>query len=159
MPDKTKPTASYRLNEGDLALDVPATWRDETLHVLRLPGDGQATASLVITRETLPLGMEVGDYIEAELSRLRATLPDFVQIGTAPVSWPDVAANAVLTRWRSSEGLMDQITACRQAEGRNLLIFTATNPAPMAAATYEALLAAISSFIPRPMLDAANDEA
>ena len=154
MPDETKPKATYRMNEGDLALDVPATWVDETLHVLRLPGDGQATASLVITREPLPLGMEVADYVAAELARLRTTLPDFVQVGSAPLAWPDVTADAVLTRWRSGEGLMDQITACRQATGRNLLIFTATHPAPMPAAAYEALLSAISSFIPRAMSDA-----
>ncbi|WP_174301002.1 DcrB-related protein [Caulobacter sp. S45] len=155
MPDETESTATYRLNEGDLALDVPATWRDETLHVLRLAAEGQATASLVITREVLPLGMEVTDYVSAELARLHTTLPDFVQIGRVPVRWPDVVADAVLTRWRSSEGLMDQITACRLAEGRNLLIFTATHPAPMAAAAYEALLSAISSFVPRSKPDGA----
>ena len=154
MPDETKSKATYRMNEGDLALDVPATWRDETLHVLRLPGEGQATASLVVTREPLPLGMEVADYVAAELARLRTTLPDFIQIGSAPVAWPDVAADAALTRWRSSEGLMDQITACRRAEGRHLLIFTATHPSPMPAAAYEALLSAIGSFVPRTMADA-----
>ena len=156
MPDETKPTATYRLNEGELALDVPATWRDETLHVLRLPGDGQATARLRSPRETLPLGMDVAYSVAAALARLRTTLPDFVQIGTAPLAWPDVAADAMLTRWRSSEGLVDQITACRQADGRNLLIFTATHPAPMAAAAYEALLSAISSFVPRSSPDAGH---
>ncbi len=154
MPDETKPTATYRMNEGDLALDVPATWRDETLHVLRLPGDGQATASLVITREPLPLGMEVADYVAAELVRLRTTLPEFVQVGSASVAWPDIVTDAALTRWRSSDGLVDQITACRRANGQNLLIFTATHPAPMPAAAYEALLSAIISFIPRAMSDA-----
>ena len=149
MPDETPSTASYRLNEGDLALDVPTTWRDETLHVLRLPGDGQASASLVITRESLPLGMEVADYVDAELARLRTTLPEFVQVGSDAVAWPDTPGQAVLTRWRSNEGLVDQITACRRADGRNLLIFTATHPAPMPGAAYEALLSAIASFSPR----------
>ncbi len=154
MSDETKPTATYRMNEGDLTLDVPATWRDETLHVLRLPGEGQAVASLVVTREQLPLGMEVADYVAAELARLRTTLPEFIQVGSVALAWPDIAADAALTRWRSSEGLVDQITACRRADGVNLLIFTATHPAPMPAAAYEALLAAIGSFIPRPPLDA-----
>ncbi len=153
MPDDTKPAATYRMNEGDLTLDVPATWRDETLHVLRLPGDGQATASLVVTREPLPLGMEVSDYVAAELARLRTTLPDFVHVGSATVAWPDVTAEAMLTRWRSSEGPVDQITACRRADGRNLLIFTATHPAPMPGAAYEALLSAIGSFVPRAITD------
>ncbi len=149
MAEDTGPTALYRFNEGELALDVPGVWEDQTLNVLRLPGEGQATASLVITRERLPLGMDVADYVTAELARLRASLPDFVQVGSVPVAWPDGAADAMLTRWRSSEGQMDQITACRRANGRNLLIFTATHPAPMPASAYEALLSAIASFSPR----------
>ncbi len=44
---------------------------------------------------------------------------------------------------------MDQITACRRSNGRRLLIFTATHPAPMPGVAYEALLAAITSFKPR----------
>ncbi len=148
MPD-SEPTDVYRFNEGELALDVPSVWRDETLNVLRLPGDGQATASLVITREPLPLGMEVADYVAAEMTRLRTTLPEFTQVGSAPLSWPDEPGEAVLTRWRSSDGLMDQITACRRGIGPHLLIFTATYPAPMPGAAYEALLAAIASFRPR----------
>ena len=150
MPDDGEPKALYRFNEGELALDVPGVWQDETLNVLRLPGDGQAAASLVITREPLPLGMEVADYVAAEMGRLRATLPEFVQVGSAPLAWPDAPGEAALTRWRSSEGLMDQITACRRGIGPHLLIFTATHPAPMPGAAYEALLAAIASFRPRP---------
>lgn len=149
MPDETQTTPSYQLNEGELALDVPDLWRDETLHVLRLPGDGRAAASLVITREDLPLGMEVADYVQGEMERLRTTLPEFSQVGSAEVAWPDVTGQAVLTRWRSSEGLMDQITACRRSNGRRVLIFTATHPAPMPGVAYEALLAAITSFRPR----------
>ncbi len=149
MPDEHAPTASYQFNEGELSLDVPAVWRDETLNVLRLPGDGQAAASLVITRELLPLGMDVADYVASELARLRTTLPDFVHVGSAPVAWSDEPGEATLTRWRSSEGLMDQITACRRAQGPHLLIFTATLAAPMPGAAYEALMAAIASFRPR----------
>lgn len=152
MPDTTD-TPHYHLNEGSLALDVPGMWRDETLHVLRLPSEGRIAASLVVTREALPLGMEVADYVRAELDRLRTTLPEFVQVGSAPVAWPDVTGEAVLTRWRSSEGQMDQITAVRRANGRRLLIFTATHPTPMPGTAYEALLAAIASFQPRPVAE------
>ncbi len=100
MPDETQETPSYQLNEGELALDVPGLWRDETLHVLRLPGDGRAVASLVITREDLPLGVEVEDYVRGEMERLRTTLPEFSQIGVAEVPWPDVTGHAFLTLWR-----------------------------------------------------------
>ena len=141
--------AVYALNEGTLPLDVPATWEDQTIHVLRLPGDGRATASLVITRETLPVGMEVADYMQAEVGRLQSTLPGFELHGRVPVAWADVTGEALLTRWRSAEGPMDQILTCRRVHGRRLLIFTATHPTPFPTPAYEALMAAIAGFVPR----------
>ncbi len=143
----------FHLNEGSLPLDVPGVWEDKTIHVLRLPGDGHAAASLVITREALPLGMEVDDYVRAEITRLQATLPEFVLVDRAPLAWSDAPGEALLTRWRSSEGVMDQIVACRRVHGRRLLIFTATHPKPMPGAAYEALMAAIAGFEPRPTGD------
>ena len=117
MPDKQK-TALFYLNEGTLPIDVPGIWEDKTIHVLRLPSDGHATGSLVITREVLPLGMEVPDYIGAEIKRMADTLPDFADMGRTPVAWEDVEGEATMTRWRSTEGLMDQIIACRKVEGQ-----------------------------------------
>ena len=149
MPEEAGAEPVYHLNEGEISLDVPGHWNDETIHVLRLPGDGHAVASIVITREALPLGMEVSDYVKAEMERLKTALPEFVHVGSAPVAWPDVAGEAMLTRWRSSEGPMDQIIACRRSNGRRLLIFTATHPAPMPGVAYEALMTAITSFQPR----------
>lgn len=143
----------YHLNEGTLPLDAPGVWEDKTLHVLRLPGDGFAATSLVITREALPLGMEVPDYVEGELERLKTTLPEFVLVDRVAVEWPDAPGEALLTRWRSSEGLMDQILACRRIHGRRLLIFTATHPKPMPGGVYAALMAAIAGFQPRPAAD------
>lgn len=139
----------YAFNEGTLPLDVPGTWEDQTIHVLRVPGDGQATASLVITRETLPIGMEVGNYMQAETNRLQETLPGFEFQGRVPVAWADVTGEALLTRWRSAEGPMDQILTCRRVHGRRLLIFTATHPTPFPTPTYEALMTVIAGFVPR----------
>lgn len=149
-------TPLFHLNEGSMPLDVPGVWEDKTIHVLRLPGDGHAAASLVVTREALPLGMEVPDYVEAEMKRLATTLPDFAQMGRVPIEWEDVRGEAIMTRWRSSEGLMDQIVACRRANGRRLLIFTATHPSPMPTATYRAMIAGIAGFRPRPPGDPAK---
>lgn len=142
-------TATYLMNEGALALDVPGTWEDQTIHVLRLPGEGQAAASLVVTRELLPVGMDVDAYQARELDRLRTTLPEFELRGRVPVAWPDRPGEALLTRWRAEPGPMDQITAARRTVGRRLLIFTATHPSPMPAAAYDSLLAAIAGFRPR----------
>jgi hypothetical protein len=141
---------AYFMNEGSLPLDAPGVWEDQTLHVLRLPAEGQASASLVVSREVLPFGMEVEDYVRAELQRLKASLPEFTVVGWARVDWPDAPGEAVMTRWRTKEGPMDQITACRAVGGRRALIFTATHPSPMPQATYQAVLAVISGFRPRP---------
>ena len=149
MSDTTEPQL-FHLNEGTLPLEAPGQWEDKTIHALRLPGDGHAATSLVITREPLPLGMEVEDYVRAELERLKSTLPEFVLVDRVPVNWSDAPGEALLTRWRSSEGVMDQIVACRRVHGRRLLIFTATHPKPMPGGTYAALMDVISGFQPRP---------
>ena len=141
--------ALFHLNEGALPLDVPGVWEDKTIHVLRLPGHGHAAASLVITRETMQLGAEVNGYIRAEMSRMASTLPEFVHMGRLAVAWPDMTGEANMLRWRSSEGMMDQIVACRPVDARRVLIFTATHPTPMPADTHRAMLAAIIGFRPR----------
>lgn len=143
------PQAAFHMNEGSLPLDVPGTWEDKTMHVLRLPGHGHAAASLVVTREVLPLGQDVPGYVSAELGRMAGILPEFREMGRLPIAWPDRAGEAIMTRWRSDEGVMDQIVCCRHGQGRRLLIFTATHPSPMPAPVYHALIAAIGGFRPR----------
>jgi hypothetical protein len=148
------PEKAFHMNEGTLPLDVPGTWEDKTIHVLRLPGHGHAAASLVVTREMLPLGQDVPGYITAELKRMADVLPDFQEMGRLPITWPDQTGEAIMTRWHSDEGVMDQIVCCRQTEGRRLIIFTATHPSPMPGPTYHSLMAAIAGF--RPRADAAE---
>lgn len=97
-------TPLFHIDEGSLPLDMPGMWEDTTVHVPRLPGDGLATASLVVTCQALPLGMEVPDHVQAELKRLAATLPEFTQMGRVPIEWLDVPGDATMTRWRSVEG-------------------------------------------------------
>ena len=150
---ETSEPARFHLNEGSLPLEVPGVWEDKTIHVLRLPGDGHAVASLVITREALPLGLDLEAYVRAELERLKSSLPEFVLVDRVPLAWSDTVGEALLTRWRSSEGPMDQIVACREVTGRRLLIFTATHPKPMPGGAYEALMKAIAGFEPREAAD------
>lgn len=139
----------YAINEGSLPLDVPGTWEDQSIHVLRLPGDGQATASLVITRDVLPVGMALPAYVDAETERLRTALPGFELHRRVPIAWPDMTGEALLTRWQSAEGPMDQVLCCRPGIGRRLLVFTATHPTPFPEPIYDALLRAIAGFRPR----------
>ena len=76
------PDTDFHMNEGILPLDVPGVWEDKTMHVLRLPGHGHAAASLIVTREMLPLGQDVPGYVAAELKRMAGMLPDFKEMGS-----------------------------------------------------------------------------
>lgn len=154
-PVSSDPETLFHMNEGALPLDVPGTWEDKTLHVLRLPGHGHAAASFVISREMLPLGKDVPSYVADELKRMADMLPEFLQMGSVRIDWPDMAGEAIMSRWKSDEGVMDQIICCRPAGGRRLLIFTATHPTPMPGATYHAMIAAITGFRPRAALSSA----
>jgi len=141
-------SAVYRLNEGTLPLAVPGDWEDQTIHVLRQPGHGHATPSLVVTRETLPLGITPEQFVRSEIQRLAKTLPEFVVRDTVTLLIAGQRCQAVMTRWRAKEGLMDQISCCIGCGGRRALIFTATCPSPMADAEHQTLLGIIAGFKP-----------
>lgn len=141
--------ARYAIQEGDFPLGVPSPWEDQSVNVLRLAGDGHAAASLVVSRDMLPVGVTVTAYIEQELHRLKKDLPEFEVKGRTPVSWPDQQGQAILTRWRSESGQMDQVTACRVIAGQRILIFTATHASPMPTGVYQTVMTAISGFRPR----------
>ncbi|AQS83645.1 MAG: DcrB-related protein [Acetobacter aceti] len=142
-------SSTFLFNEGSLPADVPGTWEDQTLNVLRIRGDEEKAASLVISRDILPVGVSIPDYLESELTRLKDNLPDFELKARLPVDWADGSGEALLTRWTSEEGSMDQITTCRSAGDRRILIFTATHATPMPSGTYRTLMSIISGFRPR----------
>lgn len=106
---------AFLLNEGSLPADVPGTWEDQTVNILRITGNEAQAASLVISRDILPVGVSIADYLEGELARLKDDLPDFELKARLPMDWVDGPGEALLTRWVSEEGSMDQITACRSA--------------------------------------------
>ena len=87
--------ARYRIHEGDLPLSVPGQWEDQSLNVLRLPGAGHAVASLVVSRDDLPVGLSVPAYTERELHRLAKDLPGFELKARIPVDWPDGRGEAL----------------------------------------------------------------
>ncbi|QDH17194.1 DcrB-related protein [Swingsia samuiensis] len=142
-------TPLYVFNEGSVPADVPGTWDDQTLNVLRIKGDEAHAASLVISRDTLPVGVELPDYIENEIIRLKETLQDFELKARLPVDWADGPGEALLTRWLSEEGSIDQVMACRLVSDRKILIFTATHVTPMPSGTYRTVMRIINGFRPR----------
>lgn len=139
----------FQFNEGTLPADVPGMWEDQSVNILRIRGDEAQASSLVISRELLPVGVGLADYVESEIARLKEHLKDFELKARLPVDWADGHGEALLTRWTSEEGSMDQVTACRLVDDRRILIFTATHASPMPSGTYRTVMGIISGFRPR----------
>lgn len=146
---------TYRLNEGTLPLAVPEDWEDHTINVLRVPGHGHAVTSLVVTRENLPLGKTIGAYVQDQMQRLKRELPGFQVIATIPILYPDQRCEAFSARWKSPDGPMEQVLCCVAIDGRRMVIFTGTNPAPMPEAMRRQILGIIAGFRPHAIGEAA----
>ncbi len=64
---------SYQMNEG--TLNIPANWRDESMHVFVLPDD--SGVNLVINRTPVPMGTDTAVYYEQTLEQFRTHLPGY----------------------------------------------------------------------------------
>lgn len=113
------------------------------------PTGRKTAATLVITRDSLPDGVNLSGYIEGEVSKLKKALPQFTEKGRVPVEWSDFVGEAVSMRWRSDEGLIDQVIACREVFGNQVLLFTITHPAPFPSSVYSELIRVVSGFVSR----------
>ena len=72
-------------------------------------------------------------------------LKAFSLLARHPLEIGDQAIEAYEVRWKSDKGLVHQLLAAVEADGR-ALIFTATKPVDMAPALRDRLLAVIQSF-------------
>jgi hypothetical protein len=140
----------YRINEGAFPAAVPSDWDDQTINVLRVPGHGHATASLVVTRETLPLGKDIAGYVQDQLRALAREMPDFKISATIPILYPDQRCEAVCASWQTPDGPMDQVLCCVGVGPRRVLIFTGTHPSPMPEPLRRQLIQIIAGFRPHP---------
>lgn len=140
----------YRINEGSFPAAVPADWEEQTVNVLRVPGHGHATASLVVTRETLPLGKDIAGYVQDQIRALARELPEFKLSATIPILYPDQKCEAICASWRSPEGPMEQVLCCVGVGPRRVLIFTGTHPTPMPEPLRRQFVQIIAGFRPHP---------
>ncbi|WP_372069488.1 DUF1795 domain-containing protein (plasmid) [Tistrella mobilis] len=133
----------YALQEGHL--DLPTDWEDQSVNVFAPPGAKSQGLSLVVTREPLPPATDIRAYAEAEVKRMGKELKAFSLLARHPLEIGDQAIEAYEVRWKSDKGLVHQLLAAVEANGR-ALIFTATKPVDMAPALRDRLLAVIQSF-------------
>lgn len=97
----------YRLHEA--ALDIPATWQDQSINIFKLPAVGSAgEASFVISRDRSQGDAEFADYIAAQLTSAEQQLPGFTLIKRWDFTLHEHAATLLDYSW--------------QREGRELML-------------------------------------
>ncbi|WP_026871487.1 DUF1795 domain-containing protein [Inquilinus limosus] len=133
----------YHLQEG--VLDVPAGWEDQSVNVFAAPGAHGGGLSFVVTREALPGGLSIRDYGEREIRRMSKETKQFSLLGRHPVEIAGQTVDAFEVRWKSERGLVHQVMAAAEVNGR-VMIFTATMPTSMPADTRDRMLRVMASF-------------
>lgn len=134
---------SYIFNEG--CLDLPSTWRDETLNVFTFPDE--SGGNLVINRTLLPLGIDPEEYYQQVLNQFRKNLKKYRELAYEKISLAEAPAHLLEYQWQTPEGIMTQISLLQIRQNR-LLTFTYTSTTPFTATQKETLLGILASFKP-----------
>ncbi|PHM28133.1 DUF1795 domain-containing protein [Xenorhabdus innexi] len=134
-------THPYQMNEG--TLNLPAGWRDESMHVFVLPDD--SGVNLVINRTPVPAGTDSEAWYEQTLAQFTTHLPGYQEQQRLPMTLSGEPARRLDYQWQSPEGEMHQ-TVVLQIRGSRLLAFNLTSPHPFHPGQREALLAVVDSF-------------
>lgn len=119
----------FRMNEGCFFL--PPEWHDRSVNIFAVGGKPPFDFSLVISRETLPPGQDMVQFVDEQIAKLPAQLKSMrlkgkrqKKVGGAP------ALEAELT-WQADTGPIHQRQVYVEHLGR-VLIFTATAPIKIA---------------------------
>lgn len=105
--EKTPPMAvmPYRMHEAQLS--IPASWRDQTMQMFRIP-DVPGEASFVVTRDCQPSTRDAKPYADAQLAALEHQFPEFralasteKQLGTQRIAVLDY-------QWRTDKLMLRQ---------------------------------------------------
>ncbi|MDE9567166.1 DUF1795 domain-containing protein, partial [Xenorhabdus bovienii] len=87
-------------------LNIPANWRDESMHVFVLPDD--SGVNLVINRTPVPMGTDTAVYYEQTLEQFRTHLPGYQEHQRLKMTLSGEAAWRLDYHWKSPEGEMHQ---------------------------------------------------
>lgn len=132
----------YRMQEGCLTLD--GEWQDKSVNVLVPQGLPQGM-NLVVSRDVLPLGMGLPDYLQQQKKVFRDELADF-RFRMEEVAEIDGRPASLLEfEWDNQGSLVHQLMAVVQEKER-ILSLTATAPGGMDDSVREVMLTAIKSF-------------
>ncbi|PHM36214.1 DUF1795 domain-containing protein [Xenorhabdus innexi] len=131
----------YQMNEG--TLNIPANWRDESMHVFVLPDD--SGVNLVINRTPVPMGTDAETFYAQTLTQFATHLPGYQEHQRLEMELSGEPAWRLDYLWQSPEGEMHQ-TVVLQIRGSQLLAFNLTSPQPFNEGQRNALLDVITSF-------------
>lgn len=132
----------YRMQEGCLTLD--GEWQDKSVNVL-VPQGLPKGMNLVVSRDVLPPGMGLSDYLQQqkkvfqdELAAFRFRMEEQTVIDGRPASLLEF-------EWDNQGSLVHQLMAVIQEQER-ILSLTATAPGGMDDSVREVMLTTMKSF-------------
>ena len=134
----------YQMQEGYLTLET-GDWQDRTINMLganHLPTKG---TNLVITREALPDGMELADYLLNQKSILTKELTGFKILTDSPDTINDLPAHFLEFTWNNQGNPMHQMIFIINNSG-SVLNLTSTVPGTIDDETRATLITAMKSF-------------
>jgi hypothetical protein len=138
----------YQMQEGYLTLGE-GDWRDRSVNMLgagHLPAKG---ANLVVTREPLPDGLGIDDYIKNQKTVMARELSGLTLLAENVDSLNGLPVHFLEFRWSNQSGAMHQMVFVIHID-RCALNLTATFPGEPDETSRAEMLTAMRSFKPGP---------
>jgi hypothetical protein len=119
----------YHANEFQFHL--PDALKDKTVHIFSLTDDGPSEFSLIVARDALRTGEDLGSYVLRQRELFGRNLPGFQHLADAEVTLDGRGAIQSDHTWRTPDGKMYQrqiavISPQSPAESPQALVITAT---------------------------------
>jgi hypothetical protein len=134
----------YRMQEGALALE--GDWQDQSIQVLVPLGVAGRGVNLVVSRDMLPLGMSLGDYMAQQRQNFQRQLKELQVSTDSGGSLDGRPAHYMEISWVAEGRPLHQLIATVLGEKAALLTFTASMPDAVDAEVRRMLMATIGGF-------------
>jgi len=96
----------YHTNEG--RFELPDDWVDRTLHVFAPSNSPDAEWNIVVSRDKLPDGEGLNDYVTRQLGEMPKALRQFKMMRDEETTLDGVPAREVETTWLGESGTLRQ---------------------------------------------------
>ena len=134
----------YQMQEGYLTLSE-GDWQDRSVHMLAARHMPVSGTNIVVTREELPSGFGLSDYVDNQKRLLAKELTSFKLMVDRVDSINEMPGHYLEFTWDNRGNAMHQIIICVDHR-TSLLNFTATVPGAMDDAMRAELLAVLKSY-------------